>query len=74
MTTMHRNMFDQITPTAEQQATLADMRVAALNYADAIEEFVPDGPDKTYILRSLRSIAMWVSTAIVRRPDGSPRE
>ena len=38
-----------------------------------IEHLVPDGPDKTYILRKLREVAMWVNVAITRNPDGSPR-
>jgi hypothetical protein len=34
---------------------------------------VPDGPDKTYILRKLREVSMWVNVAITRFSDGAAR-
>jgi hypothetical protein len=48
-------------------------REAARTYAENLEHHVPDGPDKTYLLRKLREVAMWVSVAITRLPDGTPR-
>ena len=70
---MHSGTFDYLKPTDEQMVTMNDMREAARMYADAIEEFVPNGPDKTYILRKLREVAMWVNMSITRGPDGGPR-
>ena len=37
------------------------------------EALIPDGPDKTYMLRKFREVAMWANIAITRNPDGSPR-
>lgn len=34
---------------------------------------LPDGPDKTFILRAHRSNAMWVNVAVTRQADGTPR-
>jgi hypothetical protein len=71
---MHGATFDYLDPTEDQKAVMNDMREAAADYADAIEEVVPAGPDKTYILRKLREVAMWVNVALTRQPDGAPRE
>jgi len=49
-------------------------RTAAAEYAEVLDQYVPDGPDKTYLLRKLREIAMWANVAITRNADGSPRE
>jgi len=34
---------------------------------------LPDGPDKTFIIRAHRANAMWSNVAITRQADGSPR-
>ena len=52
---------------------MATMRQASKAYADAIEAFLPDGPDRTYIMRKLREVAMWVNVCLTRQPDGTPR-
>lgn len=69
---LHPSAFDYIQPTLEQVANINMMRVAAADYARAIETRVPEGPDKTFILRQLREVAMWVNVAITRNSDGSP--
>ena len=46
---------------------------AAAVYAGALDKELPDGPDKTYVLRAHRSNAMWCNVAITRHPDGAPR-
>jgi hypothetical protein len=50
------------------------LRGSARAYCDVLEEELPDGPDKTYILRRVRETAMWVNVAVTRLPDGTPRE
>lgn len=70
---MHDSTFEYLKPTEPQMTRMLGAREAVKLYADAIEHLVPDGPDKTYILRKLREIAMWVNVAITRQPDGSPR-
>lgn len=66
--------FEYLKPTELQIQAMAHSREAAAVYAIAIGALVPDGPDKTYALRKLREVAMWVNVAITRYPDGSPRE
>jgi hypothetical protein len=53
---------------------MATIRAAAKAYSDVLERALPDGPDKTFILRAHRSNAMWANVAITRLPDGTPRE
>lgn len=74
MATLHPNTFDYLQPTLEQVKAMQSMRFATAVYAQLIEATVPDGPDKTYLLRKLREVAMWINVAITRQPDGSPRQ
>jgi len=70
---MHPSTFDYLMPSEEQELRMQVMRANFKNLADAIYDNVPDGPDKTYIMRKLREVAMWVNVSITRNPDGSPR-
>lgn len=70
---MHSSTFEYLKPTEQQTTDMGDARAAALGYSKALEALVPDGPDKTYIMRKLREVAMWVNIAITRQADGSPR-
>ena len=49
------------------------VREAAAEYAKVIDAHVPEGPDKTYLMRAHRSNAMWANVSITRHPDGTPR-
>lgn len=49
------------------------MALHETTFIKTIEPWLPDGPDKTYVLRQLRDCAMWANIAITRYPDGSPR-
>lgn len=71
---LHNSTFEYLKPTEKQTNDMGDARAAAHGYARALDALVPEGPDKTYILRKLREVAMWVNIAITRQPDGSPRE
>lgn len=71
--TLHSSTFDYLKPTDEQVATMNDLRHRASVYAQAVDAAIPDGPDKTYLLRKFREVAMWVNIAITRNPDGSQR-
>jgi hypothetical protein len=66
--------FDYLQPTVGQMERMNDARAAARAYAACLEALVPDGPDKTYLLRKLREVAMWANIAITRHADGSPRQ
>ena len=67
------NTFDYLKPTPEQMSAMGECREATHNYARVLERVVPDGSDKTYLLRKLREVGMWANVAITRQPDGAPR-
>lgn len=71
---MHISTFEYLQPTDTQRATMEKARAEAATYARALEALLPEGPDKTYTLRKLREVAMWVNVCITRQPDGAPRE
>jgi hypothetical protein len=70
---MHENTFNYLQPTPEQAEQMQQVRDAATTFADVIEMAIPDGPDKTHVLRTLRTAMMWANVAITRQPDGAPR-
>ena len=70
---MHASTYDYLNPTDSQMETMNAHRAAAKAYGDILDQLLPDGPDKTYIIRAHRANAMWANTAITRNPDGSPR-
>jgi hypothetical protein len=70
---MHPSTYEYLKPTDEQMAQMAKVREAAKVYGEALEANLPDGPDKTFVIRGHRSNAMWANVAITRQPDGTPR-
>lgn len=74
MTTLHPTTFEYHKPTDQQVAQMAVVRAAAKAYADVLDAELPDGPDKSFVLRAHRSNAMWANVAITRKVDGTPRE
>jgi hypothetical protein len=70
---MHPSTFEYLKPTDEQIERMARVRAAAKAYSDVLDAELPEGPDKTFVLRAHRSNAMWVNVAITRLPDGTPR-
>lgn len=70
---MHPSTFKYLAPTENQLHTMEMLRSTTADYAANLEDNIPDGPDKTYIMRKLRELAMWINVAITRNPDGSPR-
>jgi hypothetical protein len=70
---MHPSTFEYLKPTEVQLDQMSRIRQAAKEYCDALEQFLPEGPDKTFIIRNHRSNAMWANVAITRLPDGTPR-
>lgn len=71
---MNKSTFDYLEPTEHQKDVLLRIRAAVKHYAAELDAEVPDGPDKTYLMRKLREVAMWANIAVTRQPDGSPRE
>ena len=70
---LHPGTFDYLKPTDDQLRTMEMARKSTRTYADALEALLPDGPDKTYVLRKVREIGMWANVAITRFADGTPR-
>lgn len=70
---MHASTYEYLKPTDAQTDQMNDHRAAAKAYGDALDALLPDGPDKTFIIRAHRSNAMWANVAITRQPDGTPR-
>lgn len=70
---MHSSTFEYLKPTEAQLVQMDTARKAAAAYCKVLEQILPDGPDKTYIIRAHRANAMWANVAITRLPDGTPR-
>ena len=70
---MHPSTYEYLKPTDEQTEQMAKVRQAARIYSEILEKELPDGPDKTYIIRTHRSNVMWCNVAITRFSDGTPR-
>ena len=70
---LHASTFEYLKPTDAQVDTMSRVRAAAKEFADVLDTELPDGPDKTFVLRAHRSNAMWANIAITREQDGSPR-
>lgn len=71
---LHESTFNYLSPTDKQKDTMAFVREAFTNFSKVLQTNLPDGPDKTHVLRLLRTTAMWSHVAITRHQDGSPRE
>ena len=54
---MHASTFEYLKPSDFQVSEMQVLRDATRSYADVIERTLPDGPDKTYVLRKLRELA-----------------
>lgn len=70
---LHPSTFAFHAATAEQVDAMAVLREAAKTYAALLDRRLPEGPDKTYILRRVRDTAMWANVAVTRYADGTPR-
>lgn len=71
---LHPSVFDYLKPTERQMFVMQDVRERFFVLANALQQALPDGADKTYVLRLIRTAAMWSHVAITRDQDGSPRE
>jgi hypothetical protein len=70
---LHESTFEYLKPTETQVKEMAEARQITAEYASYLQDALPDGPDKTYVMRKLREIAMWINVTITRQPDGAPR-
>jgi hypothetical protein len=70
---LHPTTFEYIKPNAVGNALMKKVRLATRDYAAVLVEALPDGPDKTYLLRKVREVGMWANVTITRTADGAPR-
>lgn len=71
---LHASTFGYLNPTDKQIEDMQTVRKASGIYAQVLQLLLPDGPDKSFILRNHRTNAMWANVALTRHPDGTPRE
>ena len=71
---MDPTTFFYLSPTDEQAEKMGNVREAFAELAAKLDAVIPEGADKTYLLRKLREVAMWANTAITREADGTPRD
>lgn len=72
--TLHPTTFEYLKPSAYQIAAMAKVREAAKAFSDVLDEVLPIGADKTFVIRAHRSNAMWANVAITRHSNGTPRQ
>lgn len=70
---MDSSTFEYLKPTDEQMDKMTYVRDCFGMCARNIDAHIPEGADKTYLMRKLRECAMWANVAITRNSDGSPR-
>ena len=70
---LYPGAFEYLQPTEAQRKNMQVVRDAFTDLAETLIMNLPEGPDKTYVLRLLRTTAMWANVALTRQPDGSPR-
>ena len=73
-TFLDESTFGYHKPTPEQMEQMDLLRAAAKAYADVLAMELPEGPDKTWIMRNHRTTAMWANVAVTRHPNGAPRD
>lgn len=71
---MHGSTYQYPKPTDTQLDQMQAAGEAISDLSRKLEEILPDGPDKTYLLRKLREVGMWANITITRLADGSPRQ
>lgn len=72
--TLDASTFQYLKPTDKQNEVMSQVRSAFAAFVAEIDPHIPEGPDKTYLMRQLRDCAMWANISITRHPDGSRRE
>jgi hypothetical protein len=71
---LHSSIFEYQKPTEDQLDRMAEVRSHFAAFALFLDGVLPDGPDKTYVLRQLRDCAMWSNVTLLRTADGTPRQ
>ena len=66
--------YEFLQPTEAQQEKIQRIRNAIRGLSEFLEQELPEGPDRTYLIRKLREVAMWANITITRDQYGVPRE
>ena len=69
----HSSTYQYLKPTEGQMDTMAEVRNRIDQLSTFLDLTLPQGPDKTYLLRKLREVGMWANVCITREADGRPR-
>ncbi len=70
---LHSSTFGYLKPTEHQLERMSGLLELTAEYANKLELLLDDGPDKTYILRKVREVGMWINVSVTRHADGTPR-
>lgn len=70
---LHPDAFNYLKPTDAQLLAMQKIRDGVKEFSELLNRVVPDGPDKTYLMRRLVEVTMWANRAVMHRPDGAPR-
>jgi hypothetical protein len=70
---LHHTTYEYLKPTEQQMRVMEALRAAAKQYSDALDALLPEGADKTFVLRAHRANAMWANVSVMRYADGRPR-
>jgi hypothetical protein len=70
---LHPTTFEYLKPTDTQMDKMAHMRRLFSTFVSALDNELPDGADKAYIIRLIRDAAMWTNITLTRTADGTPR-
>ena len=71
---LHDSTFQYLKPSERQMDTMSSLRDDFTRFTIMLQQALPDGPDKTHVIRLIRDAAMWSHVCITRHSDGSPRE
>lgn len=71
--TLDPSTFQYLKPTDAQVGAMAAVRDEFAALAGFLDRTLPEGADKTYLLRKLREVAMWANISLTRHADGAPR-
>lgn len=70
---MDSTLFEYLSPTDDQRATMGEVRRGYKVLCDLIERLVPLGRYRALTITALEESAMWANKAITRDSDGTPR-
>ena len=71
---LHPSAFEYLKPNEAQISRMAAVRGEFAEFVHRLDVQLPDGPDKTYVIRKLRECAMWANVCITREADATPRK